>query len=136
MLAVFIAWVFQSSFLEYVNINSQLGDCIMVKKSFLIVLSLMAFYSSAWEAKVVKIMQHDTHVAIYLDPDPGKFGCTHGSPFLLEVNETNSSQQLFSMALAAYTTNSTLSGYTEPCIDALFAGETHPKFRRISLIKE
>lgn len=95
-----------------------------------LVLCAVCANASAWQAKVTSILQHGDWVAVTLDPDPGPQGCQKGSPYLIKVDESAESQQLFSIVLTALSTGNTIGGYEDPCIAAIWA-DTRPSIRRL-----
>jgi hypothetical protein len=105
-------------------------------KSILTLLIVCAFLiaskANAWEAQVTNILQHGDVAAITLSPDPGKGKCEVGSPYLIHVDDTQASKQLFSMLLAALTTGNKIRGYEDPCSSAIW-GASRPTIKRLNL---
>ncbi len=97
-----------------------------------LILFTSTFNASAWDAKVTNILHHRDWVAVTLTPDPGPGKCEKGSPYLVKVDETAKSQQLFSMILTALATGKTISGYDDPCVNAIW-GNSRPSIERLNL---
>lgn len=107
-----------------------------MKKLLLATLPFISLSASAltYEAKVTEILQHDSHIAVYLNPDPGKAFCDVGQPYLLPVTDTVEHQQKYTLLLTALTTGKTIKGYlSEGECDSNVWGQSRPIVRRIAI---
>ena len=105
----------------------------LIKINLILITLLFASATSAWEAKVTKILQHGGTAAIYLEPNPGPLNCEVGQPYIVIVDETPASQQRFSMLLTALTAKMTVSGYTGDACSTSIWGQSRPTIRRLNL---
>ena len=103
-----------------------------IRSLVLVFFALFSSYAFSWEAKVTNILQHGAYVAVTLSPDPGPYSCQAGSPYLIKVDESSASKQLFSMVLSALATGKSIGGYEDACVNAIW-GLTRPSIVRLNL---
>lgn len=93
---------------------------------------LFSICSWSWEAKVTNILHHGDVIAVSLSPDPGPLQCDYGSPYLIKLDGSQASDQLFSMVLTALATGKTVTGYGDPCASDIWA-KSRPTIWRLNL---